>query len=319
MIKTILDKEELDNILSNYKIGKCVSLKIVPNVLENTVYFFSTNSGKYVFKVLENSMDELVRYEVNFVNYLKCNGVPVQEIISDNEGRLFNKYISKNFIIFKYVEGKHPKKLTPLLVKEFAQQLSYLHKVSLDYKAKKDYYWFNKNTGIGLGYQFSMGDNISENILGFPLKKEYEKLTGELKINVNKDNLRGCIIHSDHSSGNSLVKNNKIIAFIDWNDIHKDYLAFDLSVFIADSFITYKPFIKKFFDNYSIKLNNDEKKAIYYFIKNRKLGEIKWCNEQINVHPDKKEKLTKNIKDVIDEYKEFNEMFSLKDFLKLMD
>ena len=167
MIKTKIDKKEFEKILFPYDIGHYAGHEYVPIAVDNTVYFLKTNKGKYTFKVLENSDDFVVKYEADFTNYLKGKGVPVQEIIKDNKGNLFKKFRGKNFFIFRYIDAKHKSKLTPSLVKEYAEKIGFLHKVSLEYKTKKHHYWFNK-----LGHQFRLEGDIPEKILGFTILDE---------------------------------------------------------------------------------------------------------------------------------------------------
>ena len=48
-IYTKLDKEEINNILLNYKLGNLKKFEGIKEGIENTNYFIETEKGKYIF------------------------------------------------------------------------------------------------------------------------------------------------------------------------------------------------------------------------------------------------------------------------------
>ncbi|MFH1521691.1 MAG: hypothetical protein ABIF18_01905, partial [archaeon] len=96
-----------------------------------------------------------------------------------------------------------------------------------------------------------------------------------------------------------------------------------VAVTIAHNFVTRrkvnKNLIKIFFREYQkyIKLNNEEKKALYYFIKHRGLHSATWCYDQIAKHPLKKEELWLWTKICLDKYFSFNKI-SLEEWMELI-
>ena len=139
---------------------------------------------------------------------------------------------------------------------------------------------------------------------------------------VDRMKLRKSIIHGDINESNILVKGNKLTAIIDWDDAHKDYVVFEIAIFIAHMLVAKrevkKQDIKLFMKEYQkqIKLKNEEKKALYYFIKNRYLAVILWCALEKRRHKDQKKQIDKWVSRTIEEYKNFNKL-TLEEFLEL--
>ena len=74
--------------------------------------------------------------------------------------------------------------------------------------------------------------------------------------------------------------------------------------------------LRLFFKEYQkyVKLNEEEKKAIYYFIKYRYLAVVGWCTMQRKQHKDRSKELGKWIDEVINCYRTFDKI-SLEEFL----
>ena len=119
-----------------------------------------------------------------------------------------------------------------------------------------------------------------------------------------------------------LVKKNKLRAIIDWDDSDYDYLAYEIAIFIAHAFIrskvVHKDKIKLFLREYQkhIKLNNDERRLIYYLVKYRLFGILFWNVKYIKLYPKKSNTLKKGIRRSTARLEKFNKI-SLEEFLDL--
>ncbi len=172
---------------------------------------------------------------------------------------------------------------------------------------------------MGENYHFSPINKEVHIIDKFNFRKYDDDLITELK-KLKKSKLRKSVIHGDFHSSNLLTKKDRIVAIIDWDDAHEDFVVFDAAVLIAHSFITKKECkrdkIRLFLKEYQkyIKLNKEEKKALYYFIKQRYLGVIDWCVKQRRKHKDKHTNITKWLDDITKRYYNFNKV-SLEEFM----
>ena len=57
-VYTKLDKEEIKNILSNYKLGKLKKFEGIKEGIENTNYSIETEKGKYILTIYEKRVNK---------------------------------------------------------------------------------------------------------------------------------------------------------------------------------------------------------------------------------------------------------------------
>ncbi len=313
-IITELSRNDFENILANYDLGKYISSKHISWALQNSVYFLKTTKSKYVLKIFEKASTKFINYQIKLTDFLANKEIPVAEILKTKKNEELLIYRNKKILIQKFLEGKHPKKFTKTLLKDIAKKLAIMNKHLLTLKISGGDSW-------KADHQFKRSSHKNKIILGIDFNKEESDLLTSLK-KINKKKLRKSVIHSDFHGSNLLVKNNKLHAIIDWDDSHKDYLAYENAVFVMDSFVSHnkinKDQIKLFFKEYQkhLKLKEEEKKAIYFFTKIRFLGVIFWFVKQMSLHPDSKKSLKKNLKKIINKYFIFKKL-TLKEFLLL--
>jgi len=314
-IITELKREDFDNVLKNYAIGRYKSHKHIDWALQNTVYLVNTTGGKYILKIFEQSGIDFIKFQVRIIDYLASKGIPVAKISKSSENKDILFYKNKLIIIQKFLLGNKPEEFDSKLTKNIATIFSLMSRYLLKLKLKGKYVW-------RVDHQFKPNkDKRVSSILGINFKDAEKNLLQQLR-KINRKKLRKSVIHGDFHGPNLLVKDNKLNAIIDWDDCHEDYLAYEIAVFIMDSFVTEKKAdkeqIKIFFREYqkNLKLMAEEKKAIYYFVKQRFLGVIFWIYKQTTKHKDLAKQLEKRQKRVTKCYFNF-EKISLEEFLKL--
>jgi len=317
---TTLHKKDFEDILSNYDIGKCKKSKHITFAFGNTVYILETTKGKYVLKIFERAELGYIKFQIKLMNFLNLKKVPVPELIKTKSKKFLLIRNNKRILIQKFVEGKIPKKLSGKLIKGIADKMGLMDKHLLKLKLQGKYIW-KKN------HEFKPLVCKTIKVKDFEFKEEMDKLLKELK-KINKKKLRKSVVHGDCHSVNLLAKENKLKAVIDWDDSHEDYLVYDVSAFITHSFFMTplyyrsgrfnKKQLKLFLKHYQkhVKLNSEEKKAVYYFIKQRFLQIIEWHFRQMKTHKDLVKGLRRQQFRQITQYKFLREI-SLEEFMGL--
>jgi Ser/Thr protein kinase RdoA (MazF antagonist) len=305
-----LNKNDFEEILKNYNIGKFKKNKHLENVLENEVHILLTTKGKFILKQLNEINLKEFENQIKFIDFLYSKKIPVTKNIKNKKSKNISLHNGKNLIIQRFIEGKHPEKFDNSLIEDIAKNIGKMHKALLNSK-------FNKNKN----------HNYTKRTLGVGIDKNtINKIQGTVLNNLKKINfqkLKATKIHGDLSEINMIVKHNKLKSFIDFDDSDYDYLVYEIAIFIAHCFvrsdIIYKEKIKLFLKNYQkyIKLNDEEKRATYYLIKYRLLGILCWHFKYIEKYPDKEKTLMKGINRSFDRIINF-EKIKLEDFLKLL-
>jgi len=310
---TNLSKKDFENILENYSIGKYKSHKYIFTG-GNTIYKITTTKGKFIVKIYETASTAFVKYQIRLMKFLKKTKVSTPKIIDTKNKQGLLVWNKKRIAVQEFVRGKEAQYLDKELAKDLAKKCGLLDKILLKFKERQDSGWDDN--------QFKLVKWKTKNLFGMNLHKESKNLLKEIK-KLNKKKLQRGLIHGDLCESNFLAENNKVTAIIDWDDAREDYLVYEVAVPIAHNLTTRKEarkeVIKTFMKEYQkhIKLNNEERKALYLFVKYRQLDGGLWSYNQIKQHRDRKDELMSWTKIMIQKYNTFNKL-SLKEFLELL-
>ena len=303
VILTKLKKEDFAKILENFSIGKYKSHKHISLSLENTVYMLRTSRGKFLLKIYEVSDLKFIRFQIKIMKLMEKEKLPLPKIIETNEGKLLLIFNDHKLVIQEFIKGREPKKFSDELIKDIARKQGEMNKPLKRITLQGKYTW-------GKNYQFKpLGFDVAK-YKDFDILEENKKLRKELK-HIKRQNLRRSVIHGDMHGPNLLVEKNKLKAIIDWDDAHEDFIVQEVSNFIAHTFIGKKTIktrqLKLYLREYekNLKLNKDEKEAIYFFIKHRWLSAIAWHVVQLRQHKDLAKSIEKFINETIVRYRNF--------------
>jgi Ser/Thr protein kinase RdoA (MazF antagonist) len=307
-----LGKEDFENILGNYRIGEYKSHRHLEWALANTVYELKTTKGKFLLKIFEKSDPGFINYQIKVIDCLTKYKVPVAGILKANDKKELMIYNKKRMLVQEFVEGKTQEKYNGRLLKDIARNFGLMSKALLNLKIQDKSKWKKD-------YQFKPYGKIK--IKDFTFSMHASKLSGRLR-SLNRSKLKRSITHGDFHGANLVVRDNKLKAIIDFDDSHEDYVSYEIAVFMIDPFIAEKSFDKNlakiFFKEYQshVKLNEEEKRAIYYFVKHRLLGIMAWIDQKKKTHQDHKEKLGKTMNKMISKFNSFDKT-RLEEFIEL--
>jgi Ser/Thr protein kinase RdoA (MazF antagonist) len=284
------NKIDFEKILSNYSFGELVSYKHLPLALENTVFKIKTTKNNYILKIFGKKDFKTIKQQTIIQEHLQKNN-PIPKIILNNSKKSISFYNNNYIQIQEFVKGKRVK-LNNSLIKDFGKTIGNIDN-DLKKLRIKNFFPFGKE------FEFKKMKTVSNEKMN--LAKEHKKLLSELK-KLDKKKLSKSIVHGDINLDNSLIYKNKINAIIDFGDSHTGYLITDPMIFICDEIITSKMNYNKiriFLKEYEkkIRLNSEEKKAIYYFSKLRCIYSMDWCNRM-----QKKHKKSKRSEKLFEEY-----------------
>jgi len=310
-------KEEIVEILKDYNLGRYVSGKHLWWVFGNTIIDFKTTKGRFILKTFHTQNKRNLDLQIEIGKKLLKGKLPLPKFVKTKKKEILIRRKKHYRLIQEFVEGKHTHKFTKPLVINCASTLSKMDKILSRIKSESLF-------GYKSNHQFTYKNFKIKRIGGFDLKKEAIKVNTELKT-INRKRLRKRFIHGDFHGVNLLSNNEKITAVLDFDDSHYDYLIEEIAVFLGHSFVhkerIHKNYIKMFMKEYqkTIKLNENEKRAIYYFIRQRFLASLDWTEKHKRKLKDKKKirEVNKNIANSIKSYENLKEI-SEDDFIKLL-
>lgn len=316
---SVLTKQEVGTILKEY--GFEGYIKHVKHwwSLENEVYEIKTKKRRYILKLLREHDEKYLLWNISITEKLRQGGLPLAQTYKTKKGAYLFTHKKRKMLMQEYIAGKELKKVSTRFIQEFAKNLGKMDKALSRLGTKEKYLWKKR------GHQFEPGwYRSTSQIEGFNWDKNEKNVVSELNANVNKNRLKHSIIHGDYQLNNLKVAKNKLQAILDFGDMHEDYIAFEVAIALNHFFFVEeranRKYISLFMKEYTkhIKMNADEKKAVYYFIKQRMLAGIVWCDKQRKQNPEKAHTLTKWLRGMIYHYTEFSKL-TVENFLLLIE
>ena len=113
-VYTKFQKENIEEILSNYSIGKLNSFKGIQEGIENTNYFLLADNKKYILTIYEKRVkSEDLPFFFELMTGLNKAGVKCPIPIVNKQKKSITDYSGKKLMIVTYLEGRAKKILTP--------------------------------------------------------------------------------------------------------------------------------------------------------------------------------------------------------------
>ena len=266
-VYTKLKEKDINNILSNYSIGKLKSFKGIQEGIENTNYSLLVEEKKYILTIYEKRVNpkdlpffSSLMTGLNLKNF-KC---PVP--IINNHNKTITDYNGKKLMIVSFLEGKAKQILTPDDCKQVGVEVAKMHEITKEFTVQR-------NNNLSINSWRKLFNSVKDQCV--KINKDLPKLIEANLVDVEKNwpkNLPGGIIHADLFSDNIFFHNEKMNGIIDFYFSCNDFYSFEIAIcfnaFCFDgkknnlSFNVTKA--KNFINGYSSirKLLDDEKESI---------------------------------------------------------
>ena len=224
-VYTQLDQSKIEEILSNYNLGKLDSFKGIEEGIENTNYFLSVNKRKLILTVYEKRVKpEDLPFFSELMTSLNKASVKCPIPIINKQKKSITDYNGKKLMIVTFLEGKAKKNLTPQNCRNVGTEVAKMHEITKNFKIKR-------------------ANDLSVNSwrkLFNSVKKECSKIHQDLpeliEFNLNDveknwpNDLPKGIIHADLFNDNIFFNNNEFSGLIDFYFSCEDFYAFEIAI-----------------------------------------------------------------------------------------
>jgi len=266
-VYTKLEEEDINNILSNYSIGKLKSFKGIQEGIENTNYYLLVEEKKYILTIYEKRVNpEDLPFFSKLMTGLDNKDYKCPVPIINNENVTISEYKGKKLMIVSFLEGKAKQILTPNDCKQVGTEVARMHEITKNFKIKR-------NNNLSVKSWRNLFNSIKDECT--KINKDLPKLIDTNLIDVENNwpkNLPSGIIHADLFSDNIFFQDEKFSGIIDFYFSCNDFYSFEIAIcFNALCFDGQKNNLsfnvtkaKNFIDGYSSvrKLSNEEKESI---------------------------------------------------------
>tara|TARA_A100001011_G_scaffold397961_1_gene500684 strand:+ start:963 stop:1931 length:969 start_codon:yes stop_codon:yes gene_type:complete len=266
-VYTKLNQNKIEEILSNYNLGKLDSFKGIEEGIENTNYFLSVNKKKFILTVYEKRVkSEDLPFFSNLMSSLNKANFNCPAPISNNKNNTITDFDGKKLMIVSFLEGKAKQILSPSNCKSIGVEIAKMHLLTKNLKLKR------KND-FSVNSWRKLFDAVKTKCA--KIHKDLPKLIEQNLNDVEKNwpqNLPKGIIHADLFHDNIFFIQDKFSGLIDFYFSCEDFFAFEIAIcFNALCFDGLKSNLsfnvtkaKNFIDGYSSvrKLTEEERSSI---------------------------------------------------------
>ncbi len=266
-VYTKLNQNKIEEILSNYNLGKLESFKGIKEGIENTNYFLSVNKKKFILTVYEKRVKPKdLPFFSDLMSSLNKKNFKCPAPISNNKNNTITDFDGKKLMIVSFLEGKAKQNLSPENCKSIGVETAKMHELTKNLELKRQ-------NDLSVQSWRKLFEAVKDKCT--KIHKDLPQLIEENLNDVEKNwpkNLPKGIIHADLFHDNIFFIQDKFSGVIDFYFSCEDYFAFEIAIcFNALCFDGLKSNLsfnvtkaKNFIDGYTSvrKLTNEERESI---------------------------------------------------------
>ena len=224
-VYTKFSKNNIEEILLNYSIGKLNSYEGIQEGIENTNYFLLVDKKKYILTVYEKRVKPVdLPFFSKLMTGLNDANFKCPTPIINNQKKAITDYNNKKMMIVTFLEGKAKQILTPHNCKLVGVEVAKMHEITKKFNIKRQ----NDLSVKSWRKLFNLvKDECSK--IHFDLPQLIEANLHDVENNWPK-NLPSGIIHADLFNDNIFFQNEKFSGFIDFYFSCNDYYAFEIAI-----------------------------------------------------------------------------------------
>ena len=277
-VYTELSKEQVEEILLSYNLGKLWNFRAIQAGVANSVYSLITTRGEYILTLFDQKEAIDVRQQAILMDQLLTSGIPIPEVIGTKSGTPLVFFKDKPVLVRDYIEGEICRKLSLDNLFTLGTILGKIHTTPVP-KAMTYRMPFNPSSFLDLRKSNKhFGDWILDK-------------TKLLKTYIPENAPKG-VIHGDLFPDNYLVNNGEIVGIIDLEEACEFFLAYDIAVTLIGNTRSGLDFdiekVHHFLKGYETirKISSLEKENFHYFVTYAASAGAFWRYKQFNmIHP----------------------------------
>ena len=224
-VYTKFSKNNIEDILSSYSIGKLNSYEGIEEGIENTNYFLLVDNKKYILTVYEKRVKSVdLPFFSKLMTGLNEANFKCPTPIINNQKKAITEYNGKKMMIVSFLEGKAKQILTPQNCKLVGAEVASMHEITKKFNIKRQ-------NGLSIESWRNLFNSVKDECS--KIHPDLPKLIEANLHDVEKNwpnNLPSGIIHADLFADNIFFQNEKFNGFIDFYFSCNDYYAFEIAI-----------------------------------------------------------------------------------------
>jgi homoserine kinase type II len=224
-VYTKLEEKDINNILSNYSIGKLNSFKGIQEGIENTNYSLLVEKKKYILTIYEKRVNPKdLPFFSDLMTELSNRNFKCPVPIINNHNKTISDYNGKKLMIVSFLDGKAKQMLTPNDCKQVGVEVAKMHEITKEFTVRR------KNN-LSINSWRKLFNSVKDQCV--KIDKDLPKLIEANLVDVEKNwpkSLPSGIIHADLFSDNIFFHNEKLNGIIDFYFSCNDFYSFEIAI-----------------------------------------------------------------------------------------
>lgn len=221
---TRIDRLELEVFLQNYALGPLHSFEGIPSGIENTNYFVSTESGRYVLTLFEKLPPEELPFFMDLMAFLAEHQVPCPHPVPNRAGRYLNTLRAKPAALVQRLHGVSVEHPTAAQCTAVGKALAQLHLAGVE---------FPQQRASDHGPQWRQ--RVAQALTPHLSPEDRELIQAELRLSATPAaGLPQGVVHADLFRDNVLFEGERLCGIIDFYYACTDIWLFDVAITLND-------------------------------------------------------------------------------------
>lgn len=222
---TTVTADELRHWLRDYAAGDLVEMRGITAGIENTNYFVTTSSGRYVLTLFEKLTAQELPFYLNLMAHLAERGVPSAHPVASRSGQYLGNLNGKPAALVARLDGSEVSDPAPAHCAAIGSVLARLHLAGQSYPATMDNprgpKWWSA---------------VLPDVLPFLQQAEAALLQDEVRFQAGHrfSELPRGAIHADLFRDNALFTGERVAGVIDFYFACTDVLLYDIAITVND-------------------------------------------------------------------------------------
>ncbi len=217
---------EARTLADDYSFGEALGLRPLPEGYANTNYALETSSGTFLYRICRQKAPQEIAGELAVLELLESRGFKAAFPIRRKDGGAVSSTPSGPVVLYQFIEGENPG-LNPETASEVARALAQLHRIEappgfdrLNFVQLQDSQELASRFGGEVHGGTVHGDR---SILGRFLEQ-----TALLRELLGDEQLPRGLVHADLFPDNTIFRDGKLAALIDFEECCVDSFLFDI-------------------------------------------------------------------------------------------
>lgn len=215
-------------LVADYNLGELVSFQGISGGVENTNYFLTTTTGKYVLTLFEEFEFDEVPYFLDVVSHLQQKGFNVPAALRDSQGERLRTVQARPAIIVDCFPGDIMDTTSVESCRTMGKILAQLHTAGMDFPEQRESHrgmawWHSTSKALASELEPDQSHLLLAQIAEF-----------DQFIEQYGDQLPQGTVHGDLFFNNTLFEGEQLSAIIDFYNACYAWLMYDLAIVVND-------------------------------------------------------------------------------------